>query len=209
MLPLLKVVFSAAVLLVSVSLWAQAVQQDSDLMARLSYDRSTVVAREGEGVRQICIAVSRDGEYRIVRSLESGQTQRLQGKMAKEPLEQLKAMLDSAGFQALSGNHGGLIRGEAETFGAEIPLAGSEPAPGIEIAPNPHMQNEIPRAHRLQWLHADGESPFPAPVSKVVQWLKHFQPTHAETVEDVQYRDVCPSVGLRLLQPSMAENTNR
>jgi hypothetical protein len=40
---------------------------DPDVMARLSYDNSGVVQQED--VRHVCIAVSRDGEYRIVRSL--------------------------------------------------------------------------------------------------------------------------------------------
>jgi hypothetical protein len=196
----LKVLLTAAVLFTSVSLWAQEVQVHPDLLARLSYERSAVVTGEGEGVRQVCIAVSRDGDYRIVRSLDSGKTQRLQGTMAKEPLQQLKALLDSAGFQGLSGNHGGLIRGEAESFGAEIPLAD---VPGIE-APS-----DLPRARRLQWLNADGESPFPASVSKVVHWLTHFEPKDAKELEYVEHQDVCPSVGLRLLQPSMAENLNK
>jgi len=200
----LKVLLTAVVLFTSISLWAQEVQVHPDLMARLSYERSTVVTGEGEGVRQVCIAVSRDGEYRIVRSLDSGQTQRLQGMMAKEPLQQLKALLDSAGFQELSGNHGGLIRGEAESFGAEIPMVAS--GPGIDVGPDLHIQTDRPQARRLQWLNADGENPFPVSVAKVVHWLTHFEPKDAKELEYVEHHDVCPSVGLRLLQPSVAEN---
>jgi hypothetical protein len=67
MQPYAKSFLTAAVLLVPVGLWAQEVYHspDPDLLARLSYDSSAVV--QGEGVRHICVAVSRDGDYRIVR----------------------------------------------------------------------------------------------------------------------------------------------
>ena len=196
----LKPFLTAAVLLVSVSLWAQEVYvyHDPELLARLSYDKSTVA--QDEGVRHICVAVSRDGDYRIVRSLESGQTQRLQGKIPKEQFGQLKTLLGSAEFRVLSGEHGGLIRRESESFGAEIPISGWQPAPGIDI------RSTLPRAHRMQWLTADGESPFPSPVAKVVNWLKHIEPINGKVFEYAEYPDVCPTVGLRLLQPSVASN---
>jgi hypothetical protein len=201
MQPYLKSFLTAAILLVSASLWAQQVYvyHDPDLLARLSYDNSTVA--QDEGVR-VCIAVSRDGYYRIVRSLESGQTERLQGKMSKEQFQQLKTLLESAEFRVLSGDHGGFIRRESESFGAEIPISGWQPVPGIDI------RSAVPRAHRMQWLNADGESPFPGPVSKVVNWLKHFEPTNGKAFEYAEYPDVCPTVGLRLLQPSEASNLN-
>jgi len=62
------------------------------------------------------LANVRDGKYRIVRSMEDGQGVRLHGKMAKEQIEQLTKLLGSADFRALSGDHGGLIRQDAETF---------------------------------------------------------------------------------------------
>jgi hypothetical protein len=61
-------------------------------------------------------------------------------------------------------------------------------------------------AQRLQWLNADGENPFPDSVTKVVIWLKHFEPTDAKLFEYTEFPDVCPSGGLRLLQPSVAAN---
>lgn len=199
MRPYTKSCLTAVVLLTSVGLWAQEVYHadDTDLLARLSYGNSPVVHRED--VRQVCIAVSRDGEYRIMRSLTTGEMQRLRGKMATEQIEQLKKLLGSADFRTLSGTHGGLIRQEAESFGAEIPAATQLPG-GIPL------ESAIPRAHRLQWLNPDGESPFPAPVAKVVDWLKHFEPKDAKAFEYAEYPDVCPSGGLRLIQPSVAEN---
>jgi hypothetical protein len=200
MQPHLKSFLRASILLLSATLWAQEVYHEPDLLARLSYQRSMIAPEEGEDVRQVCLAVSREGGYRIVRFLDRGLTQRLKGKMEKEPLQQLKTLLDSADFRALPGDHGGLIREYAETFAAEIPIPGWQPVPGIDLP------SAIQPARRLQWLNADGESPFPRPVSKVVDWLKHFQPTNGKDLEYVEYRDVCPTVGLRLLQPSEASN---
>lgn len=193
MQPYAKTFLTAAVLLVSVGLWAQEVYHslDPDLLARLSYDSSAVV--QGEGVRHICVAVSRDGDYRIVRSPNRGQTQRLQGKMPQEQFQQLETLLESPEFRGLSGNHGGLIRQESESFGAEIPMPGPQREAG---------------AQRLRWLNADGESPFPDSVAKVIHWLKHFEPMDGKPFVYAEYPDVCPSSGLRLLQPSVAANLN-
>ena len=208
MRPYAKSFLTTAFLLISVGLWAQDAYHagDADLLARLSYDNSAIV--HGDDVRQVCIAVSRDGEYRIIRSLTTGEMQRLQGKMPKEQLEELKKLLGSPEFRALSGRHEGLIRQEAESFGAEIPAAKQLP-PGLDdgkfrsLIP---LESAIPRAHRLQWLNPDGESPFPAPVAKVIDWLKHFEPKNGQAFDYAEYPDVCPSSGFRLIQPSVAEN---
>jgi hypothetical protein len=61
-------------------------------MARLSYDNSGVV-RQGN-VRHVCVAVSRDGDYRM-ETIElcghwiTAKTQRLHGKMPKQEFRQL------------------------------------------------------------------------------------------------------------------------
>ena len=151
---------------------------DPDLMARLSYDSSGAVRGD---FRQICIAVSRDGEYRIVQSLGKGQTQRLHGRLAKEESRQLSKLLGSAELRDLPVNHGGLIRQEAESFKAEIPS----------------------EAWRLQWMNADGEN-FPPSVAKLVFWLQRFQPKDGKSFEYTEYPDVCPAGGLRL---PVAENS--
>jgi hypothetical protein len=158
---------------------------DPNLIARLSYENSPAVQRGT--VRHVCVAVSRDGEYRIVRSLDNGQAKRLHGKMSKEDLRQLTKLLGAADFRNLSGDGGGLIRQEAEIFMAEI----------LE-----------PEAWHLQWLNADGENPFPASVFKLIDWLQRFQPKDGKSFEYTEYPDVCPAGGLRLLQPSVAENSH-
>jgi hypothetical protein len=171
---------------------------DPDVMARLSYDNSGVV-QQGN-VRNVCIAVSRDGEYRIVRLTAVGQTERLHGRMPKEKFNQLSKLLAATEFRSLSGYHGGLVRQDAETFGVEIPLGKGSHLDGARQSPAP--------AWRLQWMNGDGGNPFPASVSKLVDWIKRFQPKDGNTFEYTDYPDVCPTVGLRFLQPSVAENSH-
>jgi hypothetical protein len=187
MQPRLKSFLTAAFLLTSLGLCAQEDyhSRNRDLLARLSYESSPVVRREG--VRHICVSVNREGEYRIVRSPQEGQTQRLQGRLSSEQMKQIEMLLGSDDFRNLSGSHGGLILQEAESFGAEIGRREDE-------------------TQRLQWLNADGKNPFPASVAKVIDWLKHFEPTNGKSFVYAEYPDVCPAGGLRLLQPTVAAN---
>jgi hypothetical protein len=199
MRPYSTLLLIAAVLLVSVGLWCQDglrdPHHDPDMLARLSYNSTPIV--QGE---HICVAVSREGDYRFVRfvrfpnGINNGLPLRLQGKMPKEQLQQLKMLLESSEFRSLAGNHGGgLIREEAESFRAEIPTADGQAE---------HNDG----AKRLEWLNAEGESPFPGSVAKVVKWLKQFDPKGGESFDYAEFQDVCPSGGLRLVQPSVAEN---
>jgi len=59
----------------------------------------------------------------------------------------------------------------------------------------------------LHWLHGDGENPFPASVSQLVDWLQRFQPKDGKSSDYIEFPDVCPARGLRLLQPSVAEKS--
>jgi hypothetical protein len=186
MQPYAKSLLATAVLLVSVGLWAQeaSLPKDPDLLARLSYDNSAIV--QGSETRHICVAVSRDGDYRVERAPALGPTQRLHGKIQDKQFQHLKKLLSGSDFRALSGIHGGLIRQESKSFGAEI------------------LRED--GAQHMRWLDADGETPFPASVATVVNWLKHFEPIGGKPFEYAEYPDVCPSGGLRLLQPSVAAN---
>jgi hypothetical protein len=197
-----KTLLMAAILLVASSSIAQEryLFPDPDLMARLSYHISGFVRLES--VRDVCIAVSRDGEYRIVRVTGGVQTERLHGKMPKAEFDQLSKLLGATEFRNLSESHGGLILQESESFAAEIPLEDRGREDGARGWP------EHEAAWRLQWLNADGESPFPASVSKLVDWLQGFQPKDAKSFEYAEYQNVCPTGGLRLLQPSVAENSH-
>ncbi len=85
-----------------------------------------------------------------------------------------------------------------------------QPKPGaISLAPGISIEPDLQQARRLQWLNGDGENPFPAPISKVVEWMKHFEPKNAKEFEYAEFPDVCPSTGVRLVQPAVAENDPR
>ena len=195
-----KVVLAIALLLGGFSALAQELYHppDLDLMARISYDDSGAVHHEK--IQRVCFAVFRDGEYRIARSLDNGQMQRIQGKMSDVDLSQLSKLLEASAFRKLSGYHGGLVRQEAETFTAEIPESDRSLATGPREWPED-------KSWHLQWLNGDGENPFPTSVSKVVDWLEQFQPKDGKSFEYADYPDVCPRVGLRFIQPSVAENS--
>jgi hypothetical protein len=197
-----KTLLAAAIILVAFSSVAQEAYhaKDRELLVRLSYDDS-VVARQGNG-QHVCIAVSRDGDYRIVRSIEDGQTQRLHGKMPKKQFRQLTKLLGAAEFRNLSGNHAGLIRQDAERFAAEILLGDRWHVDGAR-------KWLEPEGWRVQWLNADRENPFPVSVSNVVDWLQRFNPKDGKSFEYAEHPDVCPAGGgLRLLQPSVATNSH-
>lgn len=132
---------------------------------------------------------------------------RQQGKMTADQLQALKNLLTAPAFRSLSGNNGGLIRSYAENFMAEISR--------IEVSPTfqlvPAVPSGPPRSDpgllcRLQWLNPDDESPFPEPMAKVIDWMKHFQSQNAWSFADSDVVDVCPSVGFSLIRPSVAAN---
>jgi hypothetical protein len=168
---------------------------DPNLLAKLSFDSSGAVLIQG--VQHICIAVSRDGTYRMMRSPILGMlrsdparlAQRVQGTMSGEQLQRLKTLLDSSDLRSVSGNHSGIIRQSAEIFAAEIPAANKQVSDGTL---------------HVQWLNADGQNPFPSPLNKIVDWLNDFEPVNAKPLADLEFQDVCPSVGLQRLQPSVA-----
>jgi hypothetical protein len=206
-----KILFIAAPLLVTVALLLVASSSmaqerfhtpDPNLMVRLSYDNAGV--EQMDTPLHVCIAVSRDGEYRFVQSLGTNAPEdipvaRYHGKMSKEELRQLTELIESDALRNLSGSHGGLIRQKAESFAAEIP-SGDRSA-NAESSESPEQ-----RAWHLQWLNGDDENQFPAPVFKLVDWLQHFQPKNAKGFEYSEYPDVCPVTGFRRLQPAVSQN---
>jgi hypothetical protein len=176
----------AAVLLAS-PLWSQEVHHtdNENLLARFSYENSATQQEKAD--RRICMAVSRGGDYRILRLRNDGQTVLREGKMQDEQFKQLQDFLSASEFRALSGSHGGVIRSEAESFSAEISRGAD-------------------KAQRVQLLNPDGSNPFPGSVKKIVDWLEHFQIKDGNSLDEAEAADVCPPVGLRLLQPSVATN---
>ena len=206
MRPGMKLLLTAFLLVTAIA-WAQgpylAVDpdlrmrlSDPDLLVRLSYERWPG--------QQTCISVFQDGDYRIITpSNTTGDRLRLKGKMADDQLLRLKKMLAAPGFRSLSSNAAGMIRDHAENFRAEVSRV--EPSEGDKTQVHPRSLPPPPR--RLHWLNADDESPFPAPIAKLVDWMENFKAKNAKPFDDREFReDVCPSVGLSLVQPSVAAN---
>lgn len=203
-----------AFLLVTAVAWAQGPDQavdpdllirfsDPDLLVRLSYERWPR--------QQACISVSQDGDYRILSpSNTSGDRLRLKGKMADDQLLRLKKMLGAPAFRSLSSNHAGMIRDHAENFRAEVSRVELQPAfqfEGNKSSVHPRSLPAPPR--RLHWLNADDESPFPAPIAQLVDWMENFKPKGAKPFDYWEFpEDVCPSVGFSLVQPAVAANGN-
>lgn len=176
----------AAVLVISIPLASQEVFHPANVgFARFSYVSNPAV--HGPGPENICFAVSSSGEYRIVRQGMGG----MHGKLTDDDLQKFKTLIRSEEFRSLSGNHGGLIRQESESFTAEIPWTAWQ---------------EHGRTQRFQWLNADGVSPFPVSAVKVIEWMKSFIPRGGEPFDYAEYPDVCPFGGLRYVQPSVAES---
>jgi hypothetical protein len=201
-----KCFLMAALLTASLALCGQEHQRSSapNLLARLSFDNSG--ALQSQESRYICLAVDRDGSYRMMRASGSFRmipsqepdwihhldgTQRLKGTMSQEQFQQFQTLLGSSDLRSLSGNHGGIVRQSAQIFTAEIPSLGAEVSDSTL---------------RIQWLNGDGANPFPAPVRKMIDWMNHFEPKNAKPAADLEFQNVCPSVGFQLLQPSIASN---
>lgn len=207
-----KCFLMTAVLAVPLMLCAQQDFRFSDpnLLARLSFD-SGGSGFLGNG--RICLAVDRDGSFRMmrtnaglrmIRTLDPAEitkedsrtiqtirtlldpTQRMEGTMPQEQLLQFEKLVGSSDLRPLAGNHFALIRQSAETFTAEIPVLDKQVSYGTL---------------HVHILNADGQNPFPSPVRKLVDWLNRFEPLNAVRSADLEFRDVCPSGGLQFVQP--------
>ena len=194
-----------AFLLVTAIAWAQGPYQaldpdlrmrlsDPDLLVRLSYERWPG--------QQTCISVFQDGDYRIITpSNTTGDRLRLKGKMADDQLLRLKKMLAAPAFRSLPSNAAGMIRDHSENFRAEVSRVEQSEGDQTQL----HLRSLPPPPRRLHWLNADDESPFPAPIAQLVDWMENFRVKNAKPFDDREFRgDVCPSVGLSLVQPSVA-----
>jgi len=191
-------------LLGTLTVWAQERYHsvDPDLLARLSYQRSLL---SDQGFQHTCIAISRTGTFRMV-----SWTDRkigFEGKLATNQLDQLKKLLAARGLQSSLENEIGIIRDHSESFMAEISR--------IEITPKFQLQSTIPSGlprsapatpRRVQWLNADDLNPFPVPMARVIDWMRTFELGQAKPVDDLEFSEVCPSVGLSFVQPSVATN---
>ncbi len=160
---------------------AQARDQDLSLLARLSYQNSSVQSPATQQSQHICLSVYVDGHYRVLRTNEAGYPQMQEGKLTNDQLNQLQFLLNSSDFRSLSGSHGSLVRGKSENFIAEIPRAKNVQHVVFTIA------DETPR--------------FPKAVAYVVKWLTNFTPVNAITIEQSEFPDVCPRMQMSPVEP--------
>jgi hypothetical protein len=170
---------------------------DPGVLARLEYATSAATIR-GD-LRHVCLAISSDGEYRMIRSTIDKPTEYLRGQLSKDRFDKLKTLLSSREFRSQSGTLGGLIRQDSENFRAEMPLPLKKRADATYIVPESE-------SWRVEWLNADNTAPFPHSISKLVHWLQNFEPKDGKEFSDADFANVCPTGGLRLVQPSVADN---
>ncbi|HEV2400907.1 MAG TPA: hypothetical protein VGS27_28495 [Candidatus Sulfotelmatobacter sp.] len=170
---------------------------DPGMLARLAYD--TTAATQRGDLRHVCLAITNDGEYRMVRATVDKPTQYLRGQISKDQFEKLKSLLSSKKFRSQPGNLAGLIRQDSESFRAEMPVPLKKRADGTYLLPPSE-------AWHLEWLNGDNEAPFPPSIGKVVKWLETFEPKDGKEFSYADFPNVCPSGGLHLVQPSVADN---
>ena len=164
-----KFLLAAVIAAMPSGVWAQQIHfHRADWFVRFSYDNPD--PEQKAGLRHVCVAVSRDGDYQIGRSDESAQV-RLHGKLSEEEFGNLNTVLSDSEFSSLFNAYLGFVSPPAETFEAEI-LRGHQ-------------------TQRFQWRTAHGEHPFPNAVVKVIKWLKNLDPKNK--VADAEDLGICPS----------------
>ena len=170
---------------------------DPGVLARLEY--ATSAANERGDLRHVCVAITLEGEYRMMRSTIDKPTQYLRGQMSKDQFDKVKSLITAEEFRSQKGILGSLIRQDSESFRADMPIPLKKRADATYLLPERE-------SWRLEWLNADNTAPFPHSMSKVVHWLQSFEPKDGKEFSYADFPNVCPSGGLRLVQPSVADN---
>lgn len=193
----------AVFLAISTLSFAQREMQaaDPDLLVRVSYASSYGV--------QICASISQDGDYRIL-SLKDSLTDPtlLKGKMGQSELLRLKKTLAGLETRPLLPKSADIIRDHAERFAAEISRIEFPSKFKLLDAPIARPATPPGSPHRVQWLNPDNQNPFPAPIAKLVDWMRGIQNSNGELQGRLAMDNICPSVGLSYVQPSIATNVH-
>lgn len=195
--------FATAIFLAASAVcFAQQENQSADptLLVRVSYASSYGV--------QICASISQDGDFRIL-SLRDSLTNPvlLKGKMGDYQLLRLKRTLAGLERRPLLPSRADIIRDHAERFAAEISRIEFPPKFKLLDAPASRPATPPGSPHRVQWLNPDNQNPFPAPIANLIDWMRGFQSKDADLADNSASFQVCPSVGLSYVQPSIATNT--
>ncbi len=175
----------ALVLLASPIAWAQRdghVLSGSSI-ARFSYTNTWPLDNKDDESSQICFAVQQDGHYQMRRLTAKGATELVGGTVPAVELKKLEKLLEAPEFRGLTSSVGGVIFNGGESFATEL-----------------SSENGV---QRLFLANPDGERPFPASASKIINWLQNFKPRDAEAL-DVNDPDICPGAAMKLVRPSVA-----
>ena len=163
---------------------AQSMKSRPDnLLARLSYRGADIVDwRYQKDYPQVCLALYRNGYYRISRMTEGG-TEALQGTLPDLQFARIDNLLKRLDF---SSNEGGIVRQRSESLVAEIVRDG-----------------EI---RRYVWVDPDHLRPFPESAVRVVKWLQNFKAQGAApvTLRELSDAPICPPASAKPIQPVVA-----
>jgi len=168
----ITLLLSALVMLASGSGFAQSKEPKSDVVvARLSFDRTSVVWREHEGPSKVCIVLYRNGRYQLLRNTEKG-TEFLEGELSPNQLRRVSTMLEGLDFQGGGAN---TVRQGSDSFEAEVHGSG--------------------KTMRYLWVDPDHQRPFPKSAIEVVNWLRNFKAEGASPLifGEFSEQQVCPS----------------
>jgi hypothetical protein len=160
------------VLLTSCAALAQSKNPNSDsLVARLSYDRTSVVWQEKDGPSKVCLALYRSGRYQLLIDTVKG-TQSLQGTLSRDQLMRIQRMVKDLDFQ--SSGVSTVLQG-SESFEAEVDRSG--------------------KTQRYIWVDPDHRRPFPPSAMSLAHWLRNFKSQGASplSVGEFNEQQICPS----------------
>ena len=160
---------------------AQESVGNTDFSARFSYESVWVGPSSSTGLRTVCFAFARNGQYRILRQTNSGATQAFQGKLGKSQQNQIQRMLNSAAFRDFSGNGAGVVVKGADTFVAKVPRDGKE--------------------QYVTWTNRDRRDPFPAPAAEMIEWMRSFDTAGGQSIRP-ETLNICPRTARPLLPSS-------
>jgi hypothetical protein len=163
----------------------QAFPRSLKPMARFSF-RSTGAIASGNTnpMRNICFSLDPDGTYLIARTTKWAGREVYQGKLTAEDMSRFTDMLKQVDFTNKPLGAGPVLRG-SESFVAEV------------------TRNE--KTIHANWFDPDEREPFPAAVTRIIDWLQNFNVENAARLKDSELSTsaICPGWG-EPLQPNSA-----
>jgi hypothetical protein len=152
------------------------------LLTRVAFQSNLPVSLGDSGFTQVCIALTQDGQFSLVRRRTTGIRESLTGSLKPDEQKVFYELLAKARQEDSTG--GFLLRHDAQLVRLEVAASAS--------------------TTRRSWVSASDEGiDFPSSVQNVVNWLQRFEAADAKPV-DLVPDQVCPGGELKPLQPSRA-----